>query len=110
MMVWLTSCGLNRWFAGVAMMLSRISSSLREVEVFRHILRKKRKVRPKAGTTKGTKVHDGTKSMKCKRTRKSAKELIFALSFVDLRGLRGYRFSKIPAAPMPPPTHIVTIP
>jgi hypothetical protein len=39
------------------MMLSRISCFLGEVEVFRHILEKKRKVRPKAGATKETRRH-----------------------------------------------------
>jgi hypothetical protein len=85
-------------------------SSLRAVDVFRHMLKKKRKVDPKRELPRTRKFTTAPKSMNRKRTRKSAKELIYPLSFVDLRALRGYRFSKIPAAPMPPPTHIVTIP
>src|ERR1035438_3546446 len=65
------------------------------------------KGKTQSGNYKG---HEGTQKHEPLRTRKSAKELIYPLSFGDLRAPRGYRFSKIPAAPMPPPTHIVTIP
>src|SRR4029077_11610037 len=62
-----------------------------EVQVIRH---KDKKIINHEG-------HEGSQRESC----------LPANSFVDLRVLRGYsRFSKMPAAPMPPPTHIVTMP
>jgi hypothetical protein len=65
---------------------------LPEVHVIRH---NPKKQKSKTGTTKDTKVHEGNQLWS---------------SFVNLRVLGGYSLSKIPAAPMPPPTHMVTMP